>query len=133
MADKKQLRLLYKSVRYWNRWRDQHPEIQPDLSGANLRRAPSIVATIKRMDFKNGGDLIALIVRLVITFIGMEFGGAYTKGILINANLCEVDLSGADLSGTDLRGADLSGANLINIKYNSDTRWPEGFTPPPSR
>ena len=54
------------------------------------------------------------------------------------------DLSGLDLSGVgwlsrcnlsfaNLRKANLRRADLIDVKYDSNTRWPAGFTPPPSR
>jgi len=57
---------------------------------------------------------------------------------LTGANLHRVDLTGANmlyskLSGADLRGAELGGADLGGCKWDSDTKWPTGFTPPPSR
>jgi uncharacterized protein YjbI with pentapeptide repeats len=55
------------------------------------------------------------------------------------ADLSDADLSGADLSGADLRWAnldwaDLSKANLngtllIDAKYSTLTKWPDGFDP----
>jgi len=36
MANKKHLARLQQGVTAWNQWRDEHREIQPDLSGANL-------------------------------------------------------------------------------------------------
>lgn len=50
---------------------------------------------------------------------------------LILANLELADLRVADLRGADLRGADLSGARLSAVCYDSATKWPDGFTPPP--
>ena len=79
---------------------------------------------------------------------------------LRNANLRDTDLSGADLRGANLRGADISdaslqgadlrwanlskahlfgadlfGANLSEANsraaiWDSNTKWPQGFTPP---
>jgi uncharacterized protein YjbI with pentapeptide repeats len=53
--------------------------------------------------------------------------------------LCWADLQQADLRGANLAQADLSDANLSqaqldgvdlsNTKYNSQTQWPEEFTP----
>ncbi len=40
------------------------------------------------------------------------------------------DLSGADLRSADLRGADLRETDLSMARYDANTRWPEGFTPP---
>jgi hypothetical protein len=37
MADQQHLAVLKQGVAAWNAWRRQHPEILPDLSGADLR------------------------------------------------------------------------------------------------
>lgn len=56
---------------------------------------------------------------------------------LQGASLDGTKLSGADFESADLYGADLSNAaeletvNLEGVYYDKDTRWPEGFTPPP--
>lgn len=68
----------------WDRFRQQHPHVRPDLSGTDL-------ASIAR------GDLMATDLR-----------GADLRG----ANLRGADLTGADLTGADLTGADLTGADL---------------------
>jgi hypothetical protein len=39
MANEEHLKILEEGVAAWNRWREAHPEISPDLSGANLIRA----------------------------------------------------------------------------------------------
>ncbi|MEU1981969.1 pentapeptide repeat-containing protein [Nocardia sp. NPDC019395] len=55
-----------------------------------------------------------------------------TRANLSGANLENANLTAADLSGADLTGASLDGADLAGIIYDSGTRWPEGFVPPPS-
>jgi uncharacterized protein YjbI with pentapeptide repeats len=52
-----------------------------------------------------------------------------------DANLQGVDLrnanlKGAILTGADLTDADLTRANLQGVKYDANTVWPQGFTPP---
>ena len=42
-------------------------------------------------------------------------------------------LDDANLRGTDLTEADLARASLNNVYYDASTKWPAGFTPPPSR
>jgi hypothetical protein len=37
MAKKKYLDILKQGVERWNQWREEHPVIEPDLSGADLR------------------------------------------------------------------------------------------------
>lgn len=45
--------------------------------------------------------------------------------------LANADLTECDLRGADLRHADLALANLCNVFWNDQTRWPQGFVPPP--
>ncbi len=103
MANQEHLDNLKQGVDVWNKWRDGHLHIRPDLSGADL----------------NGADLSEA-----------NLGDAYfTRANLTGTDLVEADLSGANLSGAylgdayltganltmaDLSGAYLSGANLMN-------------------
>ena len=36
MADQQHLAILNKGLEFWNRWRQENPAVQPDLSGADL-------------------------------------------------------------------------------------------------
>lgn len=57
---------------------------------------------------------------------------AHLKGAnLQGANLWRANLQGACLEFANLQDAHLLGANLQGAKYNDNTVWPEGFTPPP--
>ncbi len=56
---------------------------------------------------------------------------------LTGAGLFQADLTGADMSAAVLTGANLTGAQLTRaslggIVYDRNTKWPAGFTPPPS-
>ena len=81
---------------------------------------------------------------------GAKFNRANLRGSdLTMANLTGADLSSddflndpdqpgatlddANLRGTDLTGADLARASLNNVYYDASTKWPAGFSPPPSR
>jgi uncharacterized protein YjbI with pentapeptide repeats len=73
-----------------------------------------------------------------------DLSQAVLRGILPPINLAGVDLRGADLRGADLRDVTFIetvniGGQLLTIEatlngviYDSETRWPRGFTPPPS-
>ena len=37
MSDEQQVTLLCRSIREWNRWRAENPQVTPDLAGAGLR------------------------------------------------------------------------------------------------
>lgn len=38
-------------------------------------------------------------------------------------------MSDASLVGADLTGAKLAGTKLVGARYDSRTRWPQGFDP----
>jgi uncharacterized protein YjbI with pentapeptide repeats len=79
MANEKHLAILAQGVEAWNQWRQENPDVQPDLSGANLRAANLC-----------GADLT-----------GANLLGANLEG----ANLERADLHGKDLTGSNFRGA----------------------------
>ena len=114
-----------------------------ELNGANLYRArlrgeaQLLRAKLRGADLREADLEIA-------ELSGAHLTGAKLQGAnLIHAELNRADLrdaklqgsnlSHAKLFGANLTGADLSGANLTYIYYDDSTRWPEGFTPPPSR
>jgi uncharacterized protein YjbI with pentapeptide repeats len=96
MANPVHLEILLQGAPAWQLWRAMHPEIVPDLSGADLAR----------LDLGNS-DLI-----------GVNFSGANLR----RARLDGCNLAGARLSGTDLTGARLPEAlarqldNLSSVK-----------------
>src|SRR6266849_4704697 len=84
MADQHQLKVLRKGRGAWNTWRNQHPVIQPELSGANLYHANLSGANLSDAELYHAN--------------------------LSVANLSDADLTNADLNRPDLSGAHLSGA-----------------------
>ena len=107
------LNLLQQGAGVWNQWRKEHPEVQPDLSGANLRGSK-----LRKIDFQgvnlNGADLSE-------TFLA---GANLSKADLRNASLRKASLYRADLSGADLSGADLQDtflrqANLFETTFTN--------------
>src|SRR6266487_2465351 len=95
MANQEHVDLLRHGAAEWNTWKDEHPEIQPDLSRADLR----------------GVDLS-----------GAHLTEAYLIGAsLFGANLNEADLSGADLRGANLTEATLIEAILSRATFTFTT------------
>ncbi len=83
------------AVDVWNRWRDENPQLVPDLSGANLSKG------LHRKRKLFGANLR-----------GADFRRSNMRG----ADLHESDLEKADLSKTDLREANLREANLKGVE-----------------
>jgi len=127
-------------ITIWNQWREENPQLQPDLSetdlsGADLRVVRSF-KTIASADLHGadlrGADLSGANLFLGnlrgANLIGANFIGAYcaradfqganlTRANLNGTRFLSANLSGADLRDTlvrraDLTDVDLSGANL---------------------
>jgi hypothetical protein len=111
MANNAHVAMLKQGVAAWNAWRDENPDIRPDLigadlSGANLSGVNLIEANLKGADLSKA-DLSEANLREA------NLRGAYLGGAdLYVANLSRADLREADLMEADLWRADLSGANL---------------------
>lgn len=82
---------LRHDVAAWNIWREQFPQVQIDLAGANLESA-----------YLAGADLESADLRCA-NLESADLAGAYLES---------ADLRGADLRGANLRGASLWGASL---------------------
>jgi len=141
MANLEHLKILNKGVDVWNKWRQQNPEVNPDLSeskissanlyryrlsGANLRGSILVQsclsdADLYRADLSAANLSRAELIRSNLT--GANFSGAnLSRAILTSAWLDEANfsnailkqawLNGARLVNTNLREANLSGARL---------------------
>ena len=97
MACQEHLEILARGVTVWNQWREEHIEIQPDLSGSDLCQAEMNSANLYR------------------TLLG---GTKLIKANLTGASLRMADLADADLTGAILKGADLWMAHLPRAKLN---------------
>ncbi len=93
MANQEHLDILTQGVEAWNQWRQEHPEVRPNLEGAKLRQANLISAYLTRADL-GGADCSRA------NFEDASLGGA--------------DFAHANLTGANLRGADLVDAYLFN-------------------
>jgi uncharacterized protein YjbI with pentapeptide repeats len=91
MANENHLDLLRQGAAVWNKWRDDHSDLQPDLSGADLQGLDLSAASLSAVNLS-----------------GANLGGT----ILRNTNLREVNFSKADLTNAYLYRADLDSACL---------------------
>jgi hypothetical protein len=117
MANPQHLDLLKAGEVTWNSWREEHPEIQPDLCEARLADANLMDTNLINADL-SGADLRdANFFDANLTGANLNkayLAGAYLVGAdLTSAKLVNADLRGADLSSANLTGADLTDANLV--------------------
>ena len=108
MANQQQLDLLRQGVtEFWNRWRLDNPDTQPELQGVDLTQANLGGLDLTHADL-SGADLS-----------GADLNNANLSGAkLVVANLSGANLAGANLSGADLSGANLAGADLVSADLN---------------
>jgi uncharacterized protein YjbI with pentapeptide repeats len=114
MTNDEHLVLLKKGVVVWNDWRERHPHIRPELSGANLSQMDLGGVDLSKADLTqvdlsrvqlNGADLVRT-----------ELSGATLSGAdLRAADLTDANLSGASLAGAILTGADLNRTNFSEV------------------
>jgi uncharacterized protein YjbI with pentapeptide repeats len=122
MSNEEHLAMLERGLGSWNKWREQHPAVRPDLTSANLRKANLRLFNLNGVDFAgtnlSGADLT-----------GSNLSRASLTDVTLGASILDLaDLTGADLRRADLRGssggrlfsqANLVGANLENVKLSS--------------
>ena len=105
MANREHLSILKQGVATWNHWREEHPDIEPDLIEADFHSANLSEANLKNSKLVNS--------KLIKT----DLVGADLSGVnLMKADLRAAVLIGANLSGAHLVEANLFWANLRHAK-----------------
>lgn len=123
IPNEEHLAILKQGVEVWNRWRDENPDVRPDLVGADLSGAG-----LKLADLSDARLSGAILNKADLQFARLneaELSLADLSGAnLLHANLQmailrEANLSGAFIAKADLGQARLSGANLSG----ADLQW----------
>ena len=111
MADSEHVSKVKEGAAAWNRWREEEPDVVPDLGWANLNGINLDGAVFAGSDLK-------LAFCKGCSLAGADFSGANMRGV--NLEGCDLrgavfrgaNLEGAHMLGADLTGADFTGANL---------------------
>jgi uncharacterized protein YjbI with pentapeptide repeats len=103
MANDDHIAHLKKGVAAWNAWREENPNIRPDLSGANLGGAE--LTEEELIDIRSSKSKATNVI-------------AFSTTNLSKANLAEANLQGANLTRADLKEAILCGANLTGANLH---------------
>jgi uncharacterized protein YjbI with pentapeptide repeats len=121
MANQEHLDILKQGVEVWNRWREEHPDVDPDLSrtdyivgplitielrGANLSRTNLSKAVLAAQNLSGVNLANANLQRASLSM------GKFHDVNLQGANLCNANCNGVSFSNVILSGANLSGINL---------------------
>lgn len=101
MANRQHLSILKQGTLAWNDWRKKHPDVQPDLSEANLVETNLQGANLRGTNL--GGANLTEANLQAANLLGAK---------IVEANLHKANFHKADLSFADLTFAMLSEANL---------------------
>jgi len=142
MAIPQHLEVLRQGVQAWNEWREQNPEVEPDLAGADLSKADLKEADLRETDLRwadltaanlqaanlNRADLRrATLSRTNFNLARLSeanlsetylWGADLSKADLTKAIFIRSDLASVDLSESDIRRADFRWAYLIGAKFD---------------
>ncbi len=121
MANPEHLKILKQGVDVWNRWREDNPDIKPDLFGVgldrkNLSKINFSKANLRRTLLNETKLIEANLKRAIISDVN-----------LIGSNLKHADLSGANLEKANLREAILTSAKLIEANLSSANLYKASF------
>lgn len=115
MANPEHLAILKRGWREWNRWREENPDIRPDLSDAYLTSAEVPSAHLRCMDLSNTD--FRRVYFILRNLHGVNLAGAnLDEARFDGADLEEANLTQASLVAANLNGANLSGAFLEKAK-----------------
>ena len=120
MADSWHVSKVKEGAAAWNRWREDEPDVIPDLGWANINGLDLDGAVFSKSSLK-------LAFCKGCSFVGADFSGANMRGVnlegcdLRGAVFRDANLEGAHMLGADLTGADFSGANLKLANFDGAT------------
>jgi len=132
MANPDHLEILNQGEKAWNQWREDNPEVIPDLNNVDLTGIDLTGIDLSGVNLKRANLVLATLTDTILV------GADLTETILVRANLIEIDLSGVNLrratiDRTIFDGAIFSGADLgeaivaYNIFGDSDLSSAKGL------
>jgi len=144
MANPEHLEILKQGVKKWNKWREDNPDIEPDLSGIDFSKEDSFYMSFEPYNFSktifletnlsgfnfSGSDFTKAIFSEVTPLVSIAMKATFEKKTnlaknsyiktakLLNTVLNGADLTEAYLNGVDLTKAQMDEANLTKAQLN---------------
>ncbi len=118
MANLEHLDILKRGVDVWNEWREEHPEIEPDLTGENFIEVP-------RLEGVNFSGVNLMDVRLFgRNLTGANLTNSYLhRAVIVQTGLSHADLTRAGLLATTLVNVDLRYATIKDCRVFGISIW----------
>ena len=116
MANPEHVKILQQGVEIWNQWRREQPDVHPDLSEIDIRRAQLPGANLSHANLRTAVLHEANLQGADLEEADLMYLADLTRANLIDANLRRASLIGTILEHSKLCGADLTGSKLILAK-----------------
>lgn len=122
MANPEHLKILKKGVKAWNKWRKENPDIEPDLSWANMPRANLSGANLCEANLSRTFLREADLRKAILERANLQEANL-SKANLNNVRFCETNLCKADLHEASIVKANLERSNLSQARiYMADMK-----------
>jgi uncharacterized protein YjbI with pentapeptide repeats len=122
MGNPDHLAQLKKGVAAWNTWRQENPDIHPDLSEANLRDADLHKANLTGANLYRADIMMVRLAEANLSKANLRWANcreAYLgRAVLKEADLRDATLVKAIFLKANLAGADLREANLFKTNFS---------------
>ena len=121
--NKKHLKILKQGVIAWNQWREENPDVIPELAGVKLSDVELNGINLMSADLR--GSNLSHIMFTRSNIIGVNLSNANLCNVsffgssLRNTNLSKTHLSTVSFTSADLYGVDLREANIYHVKFDS--------------
>lgn len=116
----------------WNRWRKNGPPI-PSLAHAHLVDYDLSDADLRACDLQGAKLLRTILFGAKLDDTDLRKADMRRTDLsyasLVRARLLGANLSESRMYSTDMRQTRLEGAILSQVETDTQTRWPEGFSP----
>lgn len=125
LGDADQLATLLRGAAVWNRWLQDHPEVETDLPEPHcdaalaklVRTQHALAQAIGRTRFEGDAAQLELLCSSVERWNAYRSENPDLRPDLRGADLCDAALAGGNLSQADLRGALLARADLQTAEF----------------
>lgn len=117
MANPEHVEILKQGVEVWNRWREEFPDVRPDLSDESFSNANLIYIKLNntnlfKSNFEGANINYGILNHAYLRYVNLK------NAMLYRADLRDANLRKANLTGADLREANFFRANLSLTKLN---------------
>jgi uncharacterized protein YjbI with pentapeptide repeats len=117
MANEEHLKTLKHGVEAWNSWRQENPDVIPDLKRAMLREAQLSYIDLNNADMTYADLSNANLNRAHLSHASLR-GATLKRTYLKSATLSKADVSDADLSNADLSNARADRADFSRARFS---------------